>query len=301
MFGRHLHHSHPFSILLDAEGAEGNGGGGGSGGGTATAPSPPASHGGGSGGSSTRPAESPRLSREEAELLVGKAVESILAKHNGKAEDAVKTLLKEGRNYRKTIKELKTELQSKLPPEGAVVLTGKDVDRWKALPEIAAKVPAEGSVVLTGDDAARWAAFTELGDPAEVKTKLQEHSDLQGRLLKVDREKLIGRAAKSHGSTGHPLNWDAEVLATLIGDMPIEVKEETKNGKKVDVSYVKDGDKLTPLDKFAEERFPKFLASLKSTAAPPAHPTPPRNGVAPVPRPEPEPNPAPRPTAARRF
>lgn len=141
--------------------------------------------------------------------------------------------------------------------------------------EARGKVPAEGAVVLTKADAGRWAELGKLGTVDEIKSKLEAGDAAAAGVAKFEREKLIGQAAAAVG-------YDAEVLASLAGpDLRVEVKEETKAGKKVRVAEVvatakddkgADVESRVPLDKYAADTWPKFLPSLKSgpsTSAPP--------------------------------
>ncbi len=76
------------------------------------------------------------------------------------------------------------------------------------------------------------------------------------------------------------VGFDAEVLNGLPGvaDLVIEVKDGTRNGKPARIAEVvtKETDakgveteKRTPLDKFAETTWPKFLPALKAGASAP--------------------------------
>jgi hypothetical protein len=134
--------------------------------------------------------------------------------------------------------------------------------------DLQGKLPKSGAVILEGDDAAEWAEYRKLGKATEVVTKLGTLGTLETTIAAHDREKLLGQAAKAHG-------FDPEVLATLAGDLRIELKDGKdrlgKDAKVAEVvSTVKDdrGEKeeRTPLDKFAEKAWAKFLPSLKSAS-----------------------------------
>jgi hypothetical protein len=147
------------------------------------------------------------------------------------------------------------------------------------LSAVSAKIPKEGSVVLEGEDAAEWTAVRSLGKAADLKTKLDEHAALSQRLAARERLDLVTAAAKAHG-------FDPDVLSTLVGpDLAIEIKDgKDRFGKDVKVAEVvatADGKEVrTPLDKYAEKAFPKFLPSLKGVD--PKAPTAPKRSTVPA-------------------
>lgn len=146
--------------------------------------------------------------------------------------------------------------------------------------DLSAKVPADGAVILSGDDAKAWAKYRGLGKPDELKTQLEEGASAKGQVARFAREKVVSSVAKAAG-------FDPDVLATLAGDLEFELADETVKGKLAKVAYVKEGDKKTPLDRYAESAWPKFLPSLRQ--AEPARPlgTPPGRATA-LPKAEPQ-------------
>lgn len=125
--------------------------------------------------------------------------------------------------------------------------------------ELNSKVAPEGAVVLTGDQVKAWNRYTGLGKPEEIETKLTEGTAAIEKVVKFEREKHIGEVAKLVG-------FDADVLGTLAKDLEFEIADETVKGKTVKIAKVKDGDKLTPLADYAATAWPKFLPSLKAGA-----------------------------------
>lgn len=134
--------------------------------------------------------------------------------------------------------------------------------------ELSGKLPGEGSLVLTAEQAKAWSKYSTIGKPDEVKAWLEEGNAAKGEVAKFAREKVVRTVAEVAG-------FDADVLATLAGDLEFEVADETVKGKTVKVAKVKDGDQSTPLDKYAEAKWGKFMASLKPSAAPKPLGTPP--------------------------
>ncbi len=146
--------------------------------------------------------------------------------------------------------------------------------------ELSGKVPADGAIVLAGDDAKAWGKYRNLGKPDEIKTQLDEGTTARGEVAKYARERAVSTVAKAAG-------FDPDVLGTLAGELEFEVADETVKGKPAKVAYVKDGDKKTPLDKYAEANWPKFLPSLRQAEAPKPLGTPPGRSTT-LPRPEPQ-------------
>jgi len=126
--------------------------------------------------------------------------------------------------------------------------------------ELSGRVPAEGAVVLAGDDARAWGKYRGLGKPDELKTQLEERAELSGKVSRFERAAVISAVAEASG-------FNAKVLGTLAGDLEFEVADETVKGKPIKVAYVKEGDKKTALDKYAESNWGDFLPSLKPASA----------------------------------
>lgn len=104
-------------------------------------------------------------------------------------------------------------------------------------------LPPEGAAVLTGDDVKEWEAVKALGVKAtEVKKGLEERDTLKVEKAGRDRRDALARAVGTEGWSPE----SAKVLAKLLGDLPVEVKDEdvdvTENGKtakkKLPVGYV---------------------------------------------------------------
>jgi hypothetical protein len=144
-------------------------------------------------------------------------------------------------------------------------------DKLKAdYAEARRKIPAEGSRVLAAEDAARFDAWSALGDPADVKKRLDAGDEAAGKVKAHDRRRLIEQAAAAQG-------WDPDVLEHLAGpDLQIDLKDVTRNGKPAKSAEVvlttqeggKERVERVALDKHAEKAWPKFAASLKAGTAP---------------------------------
>lgn len=135
--------------------------------------------------------------------------------------------------------------------------------------DLKVRVPAEGSTILSGDDAAAFARYRELGPIEDLASKLAERESFAATIAAHERRKLVEAAAAGYG-------YDPDVLDSLPGAsaLDFEFVEEFRNGKKSKFAHVKlDGDAKKPLDQYAVETWPKFLPSLKATAAPQPHRT----------------------------
>lgn len=118
------------------------------------------------------------------------------------------------------------------------------------------RLAPEGAVILTSDDAAAWAAYRELGSAADLKTALAERADLAGKVAKRERQDQIVTAAKVAG-------FDADVLATLVGDAALTVKELGEGKDRKAVAYIAGSDgKEHALTDYAAQAWGKFLPAL---------------------------------------
>jgi hypothetical protein len=135
--------------------------------------------------------------------------------------------------------------------------------------DLQAKLPKAGAVILSDEDAAEWAELRKLGKAKELAEKIGTLGTLSATVAKHERETLIGHASKANGSTG-PLGYDAEVLARLIGpDTVIQIVDgKDRIGKDAKLANVVEmidtKEVVTPLDKYMEKHFAKFLPSLRS-------------------------------------
>ncbi|SMB93325.1 hypothetical protein [Deinococcus hopiensis] len=158
-------------------------------------------------------------------------LQNLLSKHNGDAIALAATLLGENANYRDRIRTLEGEVEkTKLP---------------------------DGSVVLSKADAERYAAYQALGKPDELKTKLADGETATSELGTLKKRDTLRTVADKVG-------YKPSVLERLGGDLTfeeIEVDGE-KAGEKVKTYGVKLADKVVPLDQYAKEQWGDFLPAL---------------------------------------
>lgn len=130
---------------------------------------------------------------------------------------------------------------------------------------------ADSQVDVPADDAALLASYRKLGEPAELKARLDAGDAAEKQVESWKRKARRDAVAKLHG-------MDPTVLAELKGveDLDWEVNRVTLRGRTVEVGQVVevvDGEtRKTDLDKFAAERWPKSLGALKAGHADPSKP-----------------------------
>lgn len=112
------------------------------------------------------------------------------------------------------------------------------------------RVP-NGAVVLSGDDAQRWRDYQELGQLDELRTRLTEREQAQIELTNLRTQATIRTVAEA-------MQWKPSVLERLATNVTFITKTE---GDKTTIS-VKDGDVETPLDAYADKHWGEFMPAL---------------------------------------
>lgn len=142
--------------------------------------------------------------------------------------------------------------------------------------ELKKKLPADGSVVLSADKAKDYEAYQSLGKADELKTRLDAHTTLETEVASLKKKEVLRSVAELHGFKVSVL----EDRDTAAGGLEYVKKQDAQ---KREVYYVKEGDKETPVNEFAETNWADYMPSLKAEQAPPLQPT--RTGHAADPRP----------------
>ena len=126
------------------------------------------------------------------------------------------------------------------------------------------KLIPDGAIVLAAEEAKAWESYKALGKPEEVKQGLDKTTQLQGELDKVQREAILRKAADAAGFKYTGL-VDRDKVARADGKtLAFDVREVERDGKKVPVAFVKDGDTERPLTDYAESEWADFLPVLKA-------------------------------------
>jgi hypothetical protein len=128
------------------------------------------------------------------------------------------------------------------------------------------RLPADGTLVLAPDDAKAYEAYKALGTPKELKDRVDAYPTLEdeNKDLKL-RDSL--REVADVGIGGSKLRFSVleDRVKAAGGNIQFSVKEEGRDKRKV--AYVKEGDKETPLEQYAQKNWADYLPSLKAEQA----------------------------------
>jgi hypothetical protein len=183
----------------------------------------------------------------EAELLA--KVTSIIAKNGGDSAQAIAVVVGENAEYRRRHNADQEEIR--------VLKT---------------KVPVEGAVVLTGDEAKNYPLFKALNLTIDqIKTMQTEHTDLKGKVAQGEYRTLVGKAA---GET-----YNADTLYELLGmkgqtvvmkEMIVPDPKDSKKTIKKEVPHVRKAsdDKAAEedLNTYVERELKPFEVALRKVA-----------------------------------
>jgi hypothetical protein len=120
------------------------------------------------------------------------------------------------------------------------------------LTELQGRIPAEGAHVLTGDDVARWQAYTQLGQPTELQQRIDAGTTAIQERDSLRRDTTIRQAADVAG-------YKPSVLQRLAADVQLSVRDT--NGTQEAVVTV-EGQQPVPLTQYAEQHWADFLPAL---------------------------------------
>ena len=130
-------------------------------------------------------------------------------------------------------REAKRELQAQLDAANTKVT------------DLETKVPSEGAVVLSKADSDRYMAYQALGKPDEVKAALEAGTTAQNEAKTLKRSQAVADAAGK--------DYNAKALgAHLPATASLESKKATVNGKETTVYEVVDGDTRTGLEDYVK-------------------------------------------------
>lgn len=198
---------------------------------------------GGNGTAGSSPTPAPQPQGQQAPAEPAQALDNLISRHNNDMRSVVELLYRENFQHRETIRGLQGQ------------------------------VPDQGAVVLSGDDAQHWQSYSQLGELSAIQQQLQERQTFERDLTQLRQDMLLRDVASI-------MNFDRDVLQTVGGSLTYVIKDEQVEGKPVQVVYVKDGDQETKLSAFAEQKWQKFLPSLRTApAAPQARGTPAAHSV----------------------
>lgn len=125
-----------------------------------------------------------------------------------------------------------------------------------------AKVPGDKQRVISEEEAAELESYRKLGKIEDVSKTLGEVETLRGDKEKLTREGTLRRACQAQG-----LDYDALVELPGAAALDIEFKDVERQGKKVQVPFVKPAEgekdaKPVELAAYTKSRWPRFAEAL---------------------------------------
>jgi hypothetical protein len=133
--------------------------------------------------------------------------------------------------------------------------------------ELEQRVPGEGAVVLSGDQVQAWQTYSQLGAPTDLQQRLTAAEQAQQELAGLRRSEQIRGVAEAAG-------YKASVLERLAEGLTLELREEQREGQAARVPYVVSGEgqqqQATPLADYAQAHWADFLPALSAQQQQPA-------------------------------
>lgn len=156
-------------------------------------------------------------------------------------------------------RERTSELNSKTVADLASKVAALEFDlkaKRTELDAVKGQLPPEGSVVLSKADAERWASYSALGKPDDLKAAMTERDAFKTDLSGRDRRDSNRSAADAAG-------YRPGVLEKLLpADAITSVRDVQVDGKAVRTAFVKIGDSERPLSEWASTEHADFMPSL---------------------------------------
>lgn len=155
----------------------------------------------------------------------------------------------------------------------------------KRAEELESRVAPAGAVVLTGDDATRWAAFRDLGlAPDDVKAAVTERDTLRAQSAQRERAAKVMADAEAAGYAPklvERLSRDPDAAFEVVAVADVE-RDGKPAGKVLQVRRAGTQDEPTDLDAYAATHFAEFAPALRATGAPTGTPATPARPAAPA-------------------
>lgn len=141
----------------------------------------------------------------------------------------------------------------------AQLLFRENHDYREQLRTLKAQLPPEGAVVLTGDQVQAWQAYTALGDHATLGTQVQELTQARQQLAALQQQITLNEASQL-------LGWKAAALQRLARADGVAIEIEERDGSRIPV--VRESERKTiPLAEWAQQHWAEFLPALGTTTS----------------------------------
>jgi hypothetical protein len=131
--------------------------------------------------------------------------------------------------------------------------------------ELQRRVPAEGAHVLTAEQAALWTSYQALGAPQELQQRIEQGQTAIAERDNLRRETTIRTAAEVAG-------YKPSVLTTLAEKDKLALSVRENNGTREAVVTV-EGQQPVLLTAYAEQHWADFLPALTSQSQSPQQQT----------------------------
>lgn len=151
-------------------------------------------------------------------------LQALLDRKSGDSQALAAELLAENSKLRIERHGLREEVKTttaKVPAQGAVILTGDDLAKWKAVQDA-----GEGAAVLPKDRAARLDAYEKLGAPDALATQLESGKAAFEKNARRERADSLGNAAKFKMNVdGQEATFKPSLLKAVAKDWDVRMRE----------------------------------------------------------------------------
>jgi len=151
--------------------------------------------------------------------------------------------------------EWKTKRQGELRNQEFDKLIQKVIDLESDNRKLRDKTAPEGSVILTKTDAERWSQYVKFGKPDEIASILGNAQGAQEELKVLKRKGQMREIAETY-------NLKAGVFEKLGSNLEFDVKDIEVDGKPKRTAFVKINDQEISLDQYIESEWKDFAPSL---------------------------------------
>lgn len=142
----------------------------------------------------------------------------------------------------------------------AELLYRENYDLRERARQLQGQLPAEGAVVLSGDQVQHWQTYQQLGAPDALTQRLTAAEQAQQELSGLRRAEQVRAAAEAAG-------YAPAVLNRLADGLTLDLRDQTVDGQVRRTPYVVSGEgaqqTATPLTDYARQHWAEFLPALQ--------------------------------------